>query len=167
MTALESEESSTVRTEPEELASEEVSEEAVNSYTGEVSAHEHTWVAITETIHHEAEIEAYWVVDEAAWEEEVPVTEVIEKHLCRCTCGLLFESDEVWLEHAAPFWEGSLEEEAAHAGWTSVYVTEEVVIGTEVIYHDEIGHYETRVTKEAYDETVVTGEQCSECGAVR
>ena len=46
------------------------------------------------------------------------------------------------------------------------------VIGTETIHHDEEGHWETKIVKEAsteaaYDEEVITGYKCSGCGATK
>jgi len=35
------------------------------------------------------------------------------------------------------------------------------------IHHDEIGHYEDWVVDQAYDETIVTGQRCTKCGATR
>ena len=38
---------------------------------------------------------------------------------------------------------------------------------TKVVHHDAAGHYETVVTKEAWDEEVTTGYKCSGCGATK
>lgn len=126
---------------------------------------DHEWVDVTEVVHHDAVTEQVWVVDEAAWDETVNKTETKEVSKYECRCGQVFNTEDDWWSHVMSF---DFEEGATnHSGWTSVTVTEEVVVGTETIHHDEVGHYETRTVTEAYDETVVTGQKCSKCGATK
>ena len=132
----------------------------------QTSTCDHEWVDVTEVVHHDAVTEEVWVVDEAAWDETVNKTETQEVAKCKCRCGMLFDSSADWDEHALSYLD-DVDELDNHSGWTRVYVTEEVVVGTETIHHDEVGHYETRTVTEAYDETVVTGQKCSKCGATK
>ena len=57
------------------------------------------------------------------------------------------------------------DEDDNHYSVSGIYVYETVVVGTETVHHDEVGHYETKTVTEAYDEEVVVGQKCSECGA--
>ena len=49
----------------------------------------------------------------------------------------------------------------------AVYNTVHHEAETKVVHHDAVGHYETVVTKEAWDEQVTTGYRCSGCGAAK
>ena len=49
----------------------------------------------------------------------------------------------------------------------AVYNTVHHEAETKVVHHDAAGHYETVVTKEAWDEEVTTGYKCSGCGAAK
>ena len=49
----------------------------------------------------------------------------------------------------------------------AVYNTVHHEAETKVVHHDATGHYETVVTKEAWDEEVTTGYKCSGCGAAK
>lgn len=123
-------------------------------------AHEHNWVAITTTVHHDAVTEEVWVVDvaaQAAWDEEVTEWETY-------IVGFVTGDGKLW---------ATKEEAQAHALNLPVdqanYSTkrDQRAIVT-VIHHDgvpEQGHYETVVKQAAYDETVTTGYKCSSCGA--
>ena len=119
---------------------------------------------MTEIVHHDAVTEQVWVVDEPAWDETVEKIETKQVEKARCRCGQLFDSGDEWIAHSDAFDDDEWEN---HSGFTNVFVTEEVVVGTETIHHDEIGHYETKTVTEAYDEDVVVGQKCSECGATK
>ena len=121
---------------------------------------------MTEVVHHDAVTEQVWVVDEAAWDETVEKTETREVNGYKCRCGLVFTDINEWNAHS-DYYEDDENEWDNHTGWSSTTVIEEVVVGTETIHHDEVGHYETRTVTEAYDETVVTGQKCSKCGATK
>ena len=49
----------------------------------------------------------------------------------------------------------------------AVYNTVHHEAETKVVHHDAVGHYETVVTKAAWDEEVTTGYRCSGCGATK
>ena len=104
------------------------------------------------------------VVDQPAWDETVEKTEWQEVPVCKCRCGAIFYSDAEWVAHSMQYED---DEDDNHYSYTSTYIEEEVVVGTETIHHDEVGHYETRTVTEAYDEEVVVGQKCSECGATK
>ena len=152
-------------------------------------AHEHSWVPVTETVHHEAEYktvhhdaeyttshhdaeykeEQVWVVDQEAWDEY--------KTIARCsTCGkditsmLRNGTDEQHMDVDGCDYDG--------------YYMDQIQI-----HHDAEGHNETQKTlvkeawdekvvtkdawdeqvkvKDAWDETVTTGYKCSGCGATK
>ena len=57
-----------------------------------------------------------------------------------------------------------IENEGMYSG---TYMYQDVIVGTEIVHHDEIGHYEDRTITEAFDETIVIGQKCSKCGATK
>ena len=95
------------------------------------------------------------------YEEQTTYTKVVHY---KCGCGAIFYTEE-------EFWEHSKENGYVdHLGFVCGF--EKVPTGTEIvqtgtIHHEEVGHWEPQVYKEAYDETVVTGYICSECGATK
>lgn len=93
-------------------------------------AHTHSWQPVTEQ---------RWVVDQAAWTEQVMVGEYIQ-----CACGATFGTYNEWKAHT----------KAASSDIAHNY---KVVPKYETVYHDEVGHYET----------VTTGYRCSGCGATK
>ena len=94
-------------------------------------SHEHSWNAVTEQ---------RWVVDQAAWDEDVYKTNIV------CSCGLTWSSTWEWGDHC---------ESSLLAGGTGCrYQSKPIYV--ETIHHEEVGHYET----------VTTGYKCS-CGATK
>ena len=151
--------------EPQKTQSAPDQTESTKTEQSQAPAHVHTWVDVTEVVHHDAVTEQVWVVDQPAWDETVEKTEEQQVQKYECRCGSVFDTSDEWLAHTESFdWETAAD---YHDGWTATYETEEVVVGTETIHHDEVGHYETRTVTEAYDETVVTGQKCSKCGATK
>lgn len=137
--------------------------------------HTHNWIPITQTIHHPAETKQVdqghyeTIVDQAAYDEEVPK---MEYHTYCRTC-MRNRGELVILE-------GGQQEVHDHITWHSTIgeysvqtKSEDVQVGTEVIHHDAVTHQEwipnivTVVVKEAWDEVVTVGYQCSECGATK
>ncbi len=86
-----------------------------------------------ETIHHEAVTEQVWVVDTPAGEVEV----------LACYCGQEFYGLNAYEEWSAHDTAAYLNGDNSHNGYRIWYEKTE-----------EIGHYETRVIQEAYDEQV-------------
>ena len=124
--------------------------------------HEHNWVAITETIHHDAVTEDVWVVDvpgqdaydEIYYEEEWVLV------------GYMTGDDKLW---------ATKEEAQAHMftlpvdqrHYSSIRECK-IISGPHTRHHEAVpeqGHYETVVKQAAYDEEAVTGYKCSSCGA--
>lgn len=83
-----------------------------------------TWVEDTEQV---------WVVDSAAWDEQVPVYGQEEHTICN-TCGadITGNVDAHAKQHHAA---------GEHMGWHSECVS--VITGYDTVHHDETGHYET------------------------
>lgn len=183
-------------------AQEEIKEPQFTDYPQEpeaaAAAHEHThiWTEITETVHHDAVTRTVHheetgheelIVDEAAWDETVLLTEAYDEEIPVyevheiCDCGLDFT--------AAGYQQSDITAHAkahAMAGESSGWATGNVLAGYEIIHHEavyEIRHHdavthtewiidqeawdETVTDAEAYDETVITGYRCTTCGAVK
>lgn len=166
-----SESQSQQQTQQTQEQSSQSSQEATQPSQQEQPAHTHTWVDVTETVHHDAVTEQVWVVDQPAWDETVEKTEEKQVEKCQCRCGAIFDSDDEWFAHSEAILDADdqngTNEWQYHTGWSATFVYEEVVVGTETVHHDEVGHYETKTVTEAWDETVVTGQKCSECGATK
>ena len=121
--------------------------------------HVHNWVPITQQITHPEE--GYWADElvSGAWTEEIPVYEKRARDICN-GCGL--DITGFHLQHA---------EEQLLAGNIAcgAYHTEyrQVQVGTNTVYHDAIYSKKWIVSKPAWVETVTTGYQCSDCGAIQ
>lgn len=152
-------------------------------FTSEPSTeHQHTWMPVTEIIHHEAVYDNihHPAVTETVWLEDVPAYDELyeEKRLvgvhdfCK-GCGIDLTTSGMSFEEYQ-------EHERQHllndddASYYSKPVYEYV---TETIHHEAEGHYEDRVVREAFDESVlvseawdeevITGYICGECGEVK
>ena len=121
--------------------------------------HIHNWLPITQQITHPEE--GYWADElvSGAWTEEIPVYEEHARDICN-GCGL--DITGFHLQHA---------EEQLLAGNIAcgAYHTEyrQVQVGTNTVYHDAIYSKKWIVSKPAWVETVTTGYQCSDCGAIQ
>lgn len=119
------------------------------------SEHTHTWQTQYKTVHHDAVKQAQTVVDQEAYDEPVYSTRTTTRY---------WVNDRVF----------STQEEAnAYSEWLrslgvikgSTYnepVEEQYQSGT--IHHDAVTHQEEVVVQNAYDEQVLTGYKCTECG---
>ena len=134
----------------------------------QTSTCDHEWVDVTTTVHHDAVTEQVWVVDKEAWDEVKVIEEAWDEEVdtgeyqYQCLgCGATFAPDafDDLAYHCAiegsSYWSAPVYE----------YVHHDAV--TETVHHEEEGHYETQTVTEAYDETVVTGQKCSKCGATK
>ncbi|MDD6303124.1 MAG: hypothetical protein PUA79_00645 [Lachnospiraceae bacterium] len=135
-------------------------------------AHVHKWVEKTKVVHHPAETKQedrgkyVTVVDVEAYDEQPSYTDYICKTCYYKHGGLIVPLH-------------GQEAIDAHALYHTNTLDESCQVGTvtiptgEVIHHDAITHQEwqpnvvTVTVKEAWDETVVTGYVCSECGATK
>ena len=107
-----------------------------NSSSSKPAEHTHDWVAVTET---------RTVVDQAAYDEQVPVTEM--KEICVGNqSGLQINGDPN---------EYLLNNSNGDSGWHSEW--REEVTGYQTVHHDAVTH----------TETVTTGYRCSTCGATK
>ena len=158
------------------------------------TAHTHTWVPVTNTVHHDATYKTVWVQDSAAWDENVVTKDAWDENvlvqdawdeptyswvaICN-ECGHVFSAGEDVNEHmAAGCWSswhheqrqtGSVHHEAVYntVHHDAVYNTVHHEAETTVVHHEATGHNEQVVDQEAWDETVTTGYKCSGCGATK
>ena len=110
-----------------------------NSSSSKPAEHTHDWVAITET---------RTVVDQAAYDEQVPITEMVAWEKCD-NCGADITADPIG-HHKAEMLAGT-----GKYGWHTEW--KEVVTGYQTVHHDAVTH----------TETVTTGYRCSTCGATK
>lgn len=133
--------------------------------------HVHNWVAVTSTVNHPAEThqedQGHYetVVDSEAWDEEVTDFD----NIC-ITCYnrsgevIRLHSQEEVRAHID--YHSSIGDSSGNYGWKRFPTGE-------YIHHDAVTHQEwvsnmvTVVDKEAWDEEVITGYVCSECGATK
>lgn len=110
-----------------------------NSSSSKPAEHTHDWVAVTET---------RTVVDQPAYDEQVPVTEMVAWEKCD-NCGADITAD--------PSGHNKTEMLAGTGkyGWHTEW--KEVVTGYQTVHHDAVTH----------TETVITGYRCSTCGATK
>ena len=126
------------------------------------------------------------VLVQAAWDEQVLVQAAYDEpvygwvDICN-VCGTAFSSIDdrdihIWIDpgcggswHAEQRQTGIVHHEAetTTVHHDAVYNTVHHEAETKVVHHDATGHYETVVTKEAWDEQVTTGYRCSGCGAAK
>ena len=165
------------------VASESSESEPENSIATEPSTeHQHTWIPVTETVHHEAVYqtihheemtERVWIEDKPAWDETYENTYIVAIHAFCRGCGMdLNEAGMTDEEHDAHDLQHILNGE--DSGYYEAPIYETV---TETIHHEAEGHYEDRVVREAFDESVlvseawdeevITGYVCEECGEVK
>ncbi len=109
-----------------------------SSSSSKPAEHTHNWVAVTET---------RTVVDQPAYDEQVPVTEMREHEICS-SCGADLTGTD-----AAPHVYQHMINGDDKGGWHSEW--REEVTGYQTVHHDAVTH----------TETVTTGYRCSTCGA--
>lgn len=114
-----------------------------NSSSSKPAEHTHDWVAVTET---------RTVVDQPAYDEQVPITEMKEFAICNA-CG----ADITNLGQAgiSDHMYNHMINDTGNGGYHSEW--REVVTGYQTVHHDAVTH----------TETVTTGYRCSTCGATK
>ena len=126
-------------------------------------AHSHTWVEVTQVVHHDevGHNETYQELVKEAWDEEVPVYEEKARSICK-GCGEDI-TGKVTEHQKNAIKKGNYQ----CGGYHTEYLT--IQTGTNTVHHDAEYVTKTRyvVDKEAYDETIVTGYKCSECGQTK
>lgn len=126
----------------------------------ETSTHTHDWVAQYKTVHHDAVKQMQTVVDQEAYDEPVYSTRTVTKiQFCDYT-GKYFDSAEEAIAYMKALGYGT-----EKSFGTPVQVEEQYQSGT--IHHDAVTHQEEVVVQAAYDEQVLTGYTCSECGEAK
>ncbi len=109
-------------------------EKPVQTSTGTAAQQPQTTAPATPAPQNHAPIyRQQWVVDKAAWTEELPVYSTVEWAMCT-TCG-----EDITGNTSSHIKEHALKGEAK-GGWKSEF--KQVKTGTNTIYHEEEGHYE-------------------------
>lgn len=109
-----------------------------NSSSSKPAEHTHNWVAVTET---------RTVVDQAAYDEQVPITEMRAHEICnQCGADSTADPNAHNNQHLLNYESG---------GWHTEW--REEVTGYQTVHHDAVTH----------TETVTTGYRCSTCGATK
>ena len=111
-----------------------------NSSNSKPAEHSHNWVAVTET---------RTVVDQPAYDEQVPVTEMKEHEICN-QCGADLTGLDIDAHFKNSYFNGG-NCGGFHSKWR------EEVTGYQTVHHDAVTH----------TETVITGYRCSTCGATK
>ena len=104
--------------------------------TPEPPAHQHNWVAQTETINHPAEYEQQWVSNMV----------YVPQYTCG-TCGAKFSTSGAADTHLV---------QSGRGGCGAYYSSG---------YYEDQGSYQSVLIRDAWSETVTTGYACSGCGA--
>ena len=129
-----------------------------SSNSSKPAEHTHNWVAQYKTVNIPEKGHNEQVLVQAAYDEQVPVTEMKEHSICN-QCGADITADP-W---------GHLEQSAVNGGNCGGYHSEwrEVVTGYKTVHHDAV--YETRyiVDSPATTKQELTGYKCSGCGKTK
>lgn len=129
-----------------------------NSNSSKPAEHTHNWVAQYKTVNVPEKGRNEQVLAQAAYDEQVPITEMKEFSICN-QCGADITGDP-W---------GHLEQSAVNGGNCGGYHSEwrEVVTGYKTVHHEAV--YETRyvVDSPATTKQELTGYKCSGCGKTK
>lgn len=129
-----------------------------NSSSSKPAEHTHDWVAQYKTVNVPEKGHNEQVLVQAAYDEQVPITEMKEFSICS-QCGADITSDP-W---------GHLAQSAVNGGDCYGYHSEwrEVTTGYKTVHHDAV--YETRyvVDSPATTKQELTGYKCSGCGKTK
>lgn len=129
-----------------------------NSNSSKPAEHKHDWVAQYKTVNVPEKGHNEQVLVQAAYDEQVPITEMKEFSICN-QCGADITADP-W---------GHLDQSALNGGNCGGYHSEwrEVVTGYKTVHHEAV--YETRyvVDSPATTKQELTGYKCSGCGKTK
>ena len=129
-----------------------------SSNSSKPAEHTHNWVAQYKTVNVPEKGHNEQVLVQAAYDEQVPITEMKEHSICN-QCGADITADP-W---------GHLEQSAVNGGNCGGYHSEwrETVVGYKTVHHEAV--YETRyvVDSPATTKQELTGYKCSGCGKTR
>lgn len=128
-----------------------------NSSNSKPAEHTHNWVAQYKTVNVPEKGHNEQVLVQAAYDEQVPITEIKEHSICN-QCGADITADP-WGHNR----QHALNHEAG--GFHSVFIEE--VTGYNTVHHDAV--YETRyvVDSPATTKQELTGYKCSGCGKTK
>lgn len=129
--------------------------------TQNTQQHTHNWVAQIQTIHHDAVYETKYVVDQAAYDEQ-PDWKYVDGYICDNCHQEMFTLEEAQMHVQVSAAMGSGNCKSYSAGIVRIPPGAQ-----NPIHHDEVGHYEQVLVKDAWDETVSNGYKCSICGATK
>jgi len=128
-----------------------------NSNSSKPAEHTHNWVALYKTVNVPEKGHNEQVLVQAAYDEQVPITEMREYSICS-TCGadITGNTSAHMKAHMLNGENGNF-----HSEWR------ETVVGYNVVHHDAV--YETRyvVDSPATTKQELTGYKCSSCGKTR
>lgn len=129
-----------------------------NSNSSKPAEHTHNWVAQYKTVNVPEQGHNEQVLVQAAYDEQVPITEMKEHSICN-QCGADITGDP-W---------GHLEQSAVNGGNCGGYHSEwrEVVTGYKTVHHEAV--YETKyvVDSPATTKQELAGYKCSGCGKTK
>lgn len=129
-----------------------------SSSSSKPTEHTHNWVAQYKTVNVPEKGHNEQVLVQAAYDEQVPITEMKEHSICN-QCGADITADP-W---------GHLEQSAVNGGNCGGYHSEwrETVVGYKTVHHEAV--YETRyvVDSPATTKQELTGYKCSSCGKTK
>lgn len=125
-----------------------------SSSSSKPAEHTHNWVAQYKTVNVPEKGHNEQVLVQAAYDEQVPITEMKEFTVCT-TCGANITG------HAVEHLENSLNCQGYHSEWR------EVVTGYQTVHHEAV--YETRyvVDSPATTKQELVGYKCSGCGKTK
>jgi len=109
--------------------------------------------AVYKTVHHDAEYEDVYVVDQEAYSYEEPVYEKRVYTVCH-VCDAEFDTSYSGSE----FWEHDYQHQYAGEGSGYHNDIRRVQVGTNTVNVPEEGHYEKKLVKAAWDEKVLVKE---------
>ena len=129
-----------------------------SSSSSKPTEHTHNWVAQYKTVNVPEKGHNEQVLVQAAYDEQVPITEMKEHSICN-QCGADITADP-W---------GHLEQSAVNGGNCGGYHSEwrETVVGYKTVHHEAV--YETRYVVDSPTTTKqeLTGYKCSGCGKTK
>ena len=130
-----------------------------NSNSSKPAEHTHNWVAQYKTVNVPEKGHNEQVLVQAAYDEQVPVTEMREHEICS-SCG----ADLTGTDASAHVYQHMINGDDK-GGWHSEW--RETVVGYNTVHHDAV--YETRyvVDSPATTKQELTGYKCSSCGKTK
>lgn len=133
-----------------------------NSNNSKPTEHTHNWVAQYKTVNVPEKGHNEQVLVQAAYDEQVPVTEMKEHEICNdCGADLTGIGDSALSNHLYNHMINDTGNGGYHSEWR------ETVVGYNTVHHDAV--YETRyvVDSPATTKQELTGYKCSSCGKTK